>query len=194
MPQHPDTDKGQARGNSGVYLQDRYEIQILDSFGLEPKADDCGAIYGKKAPLTNACRKAGEWQSYDVGFKAARFDAAGKKIANARASVWQNGLKIHDDVEIDGPTVRRPARDARARPAAPPGPRQPRRIPERVGRAEMRGMLPVRRRDGTVCLHRETAALRSQLGHRRGRRKPAIFRSRPGGLRSAHRLSTRPHR
>ena len=105
VPEHPPEDKGQARGNSGVYLQDRYEIQILDSFGLEPKAEDCGAIYGKKAPLTNACRKAGEWQSYDVGFKAARFDAAGKKIANARASVWQNGLKIHDDVEIDGPTV-----------------------------------------------------------------------------------------
>ena len=111
VPEHPPTDKGQARGNSGVYLQDRYEIQILDSFGLEPKADDCGAIYGKKAPLTNACRKPGEWQSYDVGFKAARFDAAGKKTANARASVWQNGLKIHDDVEIDGPTARRHAGD-----------------------------------------------------------------------------------
>jgi type 1 glutamine amidotransferase len=104
VPNHRPEVKGQARGNSGVYLQDRYEIQILDSFWLEPKADDCGAIYGKKAPLTNACRKPWEWQSYDVGFKAARFDAAGKKIANARASIWQNGLKIHDDVEIDGPT------------------------------------------------------------------------------------------
>jgi type 1 glutamine amidotransferase len=104
VPEHPPADKGQARGNSGVYLQDRYEIQVLDSFGRAPKIDDCGAIYGKHAPLTNACKKPGSWQSYDVGFKAARFDAAGKKTANARVSVWQNGLKIHDDVEIDGPT------------------------------------------------------------------------------------------
>ena len=104
MPHHPDTDKGQARGNSGVYLQDRYEIQILDSFGREPKADDCGAIYGKKTPMTNACRKPGEWQSYDVDFKVARFDAAGKKTANAVVTVEHNGVKVHDKVEVPGPT------------------------------------------------------------------------------------------
>jgi hypothetical protein len=104
VPLHPPADTGQARGNSGVYLQDRYEIQVLDSYGIEPKADGCGAIYGKKAPLTNACRKPGEWQSFDVRFTAARFDAAGKKAANARVTAWQNGLRIHDDVEIDGPT------------------------------------------------------------------------------------------
>jgi type 1 glutamine amidotransferase len=104
VPVHPPADEGQARGNSGLYLQDRYEIQILDSYGLEAKADDCGAIYAKKPPLVNACRKPGAWQSYDVAFKAARFQEGGKKTANARATVWQNGLRIHDDVEIDGPT------------------------------------------------------------------------------------------
>jgi type 1 glutamine amidotransferase len=104
VPVHPPEDQGQARGNSGVYLQDRYEIQVLDSYGLVPQPNDCGAIYAKKAPSTNACRKPGEWQSYDARFTAARWDATGKKTANARVTVWQNGIKIHDDVEIDGPT------------------------------------------------------------------------------------------
>jgi hypothetical protein len=103
VPVHPPQDGGQARGNSGVYLQDRYEIQVLDSHGRPANDDDCGAIYGKKAPRTNACRPAGRWQSYDVEFKAARFEG-GRKAANARATVWQNGIRIHDDVEIDGPT------------------------------------------------------------------------------------------
>ncbi len=105
VPQHPDSDTGQARGNSGVYLQDRYEVQVLDSFGLVSKDNDCGAIYGKHAPRVNACLKPGEWQSYDIVFRAARWGDAEKKAANARLTVWQNGRKIHDDAEVDGPTT-----------------------------------------------------------------------------------------
>lgn len=96
--------KGQERGNSGVYLHGRYEIQVLDSFGLAPGLGDCGALYGKKAPDANACKPASEWQSYDIRFTAPRFDAAGAKTANARISVWHNGIPIHRDVEVDGPT------------------------------------------------------------------------------------------
>jgi type 1 glutamine amidotransferase len=104
VPAHPPEDQGQARGNSGVYLQDRYEVQVLDSFGVEPRAGDCGAIYGKAPPATNASRPAGVWQTYDVEFRAARFDATGRKTENARVTVFQNGLRIHADVPIDGPT------------------------------------------------------------------------------------------
>ena len=101
---------GQARGNSGVYLQGRYEVQVLDSYGLELGLGDCGAIYGKKIAAVNASRPPERWQSYDIEFTAPRFDAgasgsAGKKSANARMTVWHNGIKIHDDVEVDGPTA-----------------------------------------------------------------------------------------
>ena len=96
--------KGQARGNSGVYLQGRYEIQVLDSFGLTPQPNDCGAIYNQKAPDVNACLEPEQWQTYDITFKSARFDADGKKTAKARVTVIQNGKKIQDDVEINGKT------------------------------------------------------------------------------------------
>ena len=96
---------GQARGNSGVYVQGRYEVQVLDSHGLKSGLGDCGALYGKKAPDANACRPSERWQSYDVEFRAPRFDAAGAKTANARLTVWHNGIAIHDDVELDGPTL-----------------------------------------------------------------------------------------
>jgi len=95
----PETD-----GNSGVYLQRRYEIQILNSHGREPKVGECGAIYATTAPASNASRPAGQWQSYDITFHAARWDAAGAKTANARVTVIHNGVKIHDDVEIPNKT------------------------------------------------------------------------------------------
>jgi type 1 glutamine amidotransferase len=95
---------GQERGNSGVYVHGRYEVQILDSWGATAGVGDCGALYGKHAPETNACKPPEEWQSYDLRFTAPRFDAAGKKTANARLSAWLNGIPIHRDVEIDGPT------------------------------------------------------------------------------------------
>jgi hypothetical protein len=98
VPYMPDA-KGQARGNSGVYVQGRYEVQVLDSYGLESKADDCGAIYGVAAPRVNACKAPTVWQSYDIEFHAPKCEG-GKKTEPARMTVWHNGVKIHDDVKI----------------------------------------------------------------------------------------------
>jgi len=95
---------GQANGNSGVYLQRRYEIQILNSCGQEPADNICGAIYKVKAGDFNMALPAGQWQTYDITFRAARWDAAGNKTGNARVTVYHNGTRIHDDVEIPGPT------------------------------------------------------------------------------------------
>jgi hypothetical protein len=95
---------GQARGNSGVYLDDRYEIQVLDSYGLEPSKGDCGAIYNQKAPDVNAAKPPLEWQTYDITFRAPRFDASGKKTENARVTLIWNGRKVQDNVAITGPT------------------------------------------------------------------------------------------
>jgi hypothetical protein len=105
VPQAPPEVKGQGRGNSGVYIQRRYEVQILDSFGIQPPAfNDCGALYRQRAPDSNVCKKPGEWQTYDITFRGARFDAAAKKIANARITVVHNGVTIHKDVEIQDKT------------------------------------------------------------------------------------------
>jgi len=101
--------------NSGVYFQGRYEIQILDSWKVEhPKYGDCGGIYerwGEKggyeghAPRVNASRAPGQWQTFDVVFRAPRFDARGKKTANAKfVKVVHNGVVIHENVEVTGPT------------------------------------------------------------------------------------------
>jgi 3-keto-disaccharide hydrolase len=97
--------QGQARGNSGVYLQGLYEIQVLDSYGLQPGKGDCGAIYGQAPPMVNACRPPEQWQSYDILFHAPRFDAAGTLIEKPRVSVIQNGIWIQDNVSIDGRTT-----------------------------------------------------------------------------------------
>jgi hypothetical protein len=91
--------KGQNRGNSGVYVQGRYEVQVLDSYGLESKNNDCGAIYEVAAPLVNACKAPTVWQSYDIEFHSPKCDN-GKKTEPARMTVFQNGIKIHDDVKI----------------------------------------------------------------------------------------------
>jgi hypothetical protein len=90
----------QNNGNSGVYIQRRYEIQILNSHGREPTNSDCGAVYAAKAPDFNASKPAGQWQSFDITFHAPRWDATGKKTQNARVTVLHNGTRIHDDVEI----------------------------------------------------------------------------------------------
>lgn len=95
---------GQARGNSGVYLLERYELQILDSYGLTPQNNDCGAIYKVAAPLRNACYPPLQWQTYDITFHAPRFDQSGKKIKNALVTVEQNGILIQDETEIPHPT------------------------------------------------------------------------------------------
>ncbi|HRQ73625.1 MAG TPA: DUF1080 domain-containing protein [Phycisphaerales bacterium] len=104
VPNNPPEFTGQARGNSGVYLQGRYEVQIHDSHGLPPADNLCGAIYSKAAPLVNAARPAEEWQTYLIDFTSPRWSADGTKLANARISVHHNGILIHDDFEIVGTT------------------------------------------------------------------------------------------
>lgn len=90
---------GQGRGNSGVYVQGRYEVQVLDSYGLDSKNNDCGGIYGVAKPLVNACKAPTVWQSYDIEFHAPKF-VDGKKTEPARITVLHNGVKIHDSVKI----------------------------------------------------------------------------------------------
>ncbi len=103
-PQYPPEVTGQARGNSGVFLQERYEVQVLESFGKPPAINEAGSIYNKRAPNVNAATASGTWQTYDITFRAARFDSAGNKTANARVTVVWNGVTVHNDVEINGGT------------------------------------------------------------------------------------------
>jgi len=104
IPEPPEGAKDQARSNSGVYIQRRYEVQILESYGQDPPLfNGCGSLYRQKAPDKNAAKKPGEWQTYDITFKAARFEG-GKKVSGARITVVWNGVKVHDDYEIKDKT------------------------------------------------------------------------------------------
>ncbi len=93
-------DSGQARGNSGVYVHGRYEVQVLDSFGDAPGVGTCGAIYSIAVPPPGACLPPGEWQTYDITFKAPRFDANGKKTEDAVITVLHNGMTLYDNMVL----------------------------------------------------------------------------------------------
>jgi hypothetical protein len=103
LPYKPQA-RGQGRGNSGVYAAGRYEVQVLDSYGLEGLDNECGGIYKIGRPYSNMCAPPGQWQSYDMTFKAAKFDNQGTKTDNALLTVVHNGVTIHDDRELPGPT------------------------------------------------------------------------------------------
>jgi hypothetical protein len=103
LPYKPQA-RGQARGNSGFYLQGRYEVQVLDSFGLEGIENECGALYKTRRPDFNMCYPPLAWQTYDIDFTTPRFDEAENKLSNMRISVWHNGVLIHNNAEIPGKT------------------------------------------------------------------------------------------
>jgi hypothetical protein len=102
-PLMPDA-AGQARGNSGVYMQGLYEVQVLDSYGIEPGLNTCGAIYNVSAAATNVCLPPGQWQHYKIEFTAPTFSTSGEVLSNALLTVWQNGTLIQENVEVGGPT------------------------------------------------------------------------------------------
>lgn len=93
------TAKGQGRGNSGVYLQGRYEVQVLDSYGLKSQNNDCGGIYTVAAPLVNACKAPTVWQTYDIVYQSPRCEN-GKIVEAGVVTVHHNGALIHDKVRL----------------------------------------------------------------------------------------------
>jgi hypothetical protein len=112
---------GQDRGNSGVFLMNTYEIQVLDSYNSKTYADGmAAAIYGQFPPLINASRKPGEWQAYDIVFHAPRFDASGTLLSPARMTIFHNGILVHDNDVLTGPTAHK---------ARPPYKAHPDRLP-----------------------------------------------------------------
>jgi hypothetical protein len=109
--------EGQGRGNSGVYLMERYEVQILDSYDNKTYFDgQAASIYKQHPPMVNACRKPGEWQAYDIIFTAPRFDETGKLARPAYVTILQNGVVVQNHFELLGGTFyeRPPAYEAHA--------------------------------------------------------------------------------
>ena len=133
-----------------MFLQGQYEVQVLDSYDNKTYPDgQCGALYGRAVPLVNACRKPGEWQSYDIIYHRPLFDKDGKVTRKATFTIFQNGVLIQDHVELTGGTgwinahtdhrLQGPRRQG---PDPAPGPRQPGPLPQRLGpRAE--GLIKV---------------------------------------------------
>lgn len=109
--------RGQGRGNSGLYLQGRYEVQMLDSFALDGKDNECGGLYKIASPRINMCLPPLTWQTYDVDFTAARYDETGQKLVNAKITVRHNGVLIHENQELPGSTTSAPKKED-----ATPGP------------------------------------------------------------------------
>lgn len=103
--------RGQGRANSGCYHQGRYEVQILDSFGLEGKDNECGGIYKIASPKVNMCFPPLSWQTYDAEFHAAEYDAEGKKTKNAWVTVKHNNVLIHEHQELSHSTTAAPVKE-----------------------------------------------------------------------------------
>jgi len=102
----PAKGSSQGRGNSGVFFFGRYEVQVLDSHDNPTYADgQAAALYGQTPPLVNACRKPGEWQTYDIVFRAPRFAADGKIAEPARITMIHNGVLVHHDQALLGGTA-----------------------------------------------------------------------------------------
>jgi hypothetical protein len=102
----PARGRSQGRGNSGVFLMGLYEVQVLDSYENETYTDgQAAAIYGQYPPLVNACRPPGEWQSFDIVFRRPHFQADGTTAKPARMTVFHNGILVHDNVSLWGPTA-----------------------------------------------------------------------------------------
>ena len=120
-PDRPANQTGQSRGNSGVYLQGSFELQVLDSFGQRPTTTNCGAIYDVAAPLVNACKPAQEWNTYEINYTAPRYNGDRKRdndrISNAQFTVWLNGELIHDKQEVDADGTAAPLENIAAGPA-----------------------------------------------------------------------------
>ncbi|MBQ4046972.1 MAG: DUF1080 domain-containing protein [Clostridia bacterium] len=101
VPDMPDKE-GQDKGNSGVFVHGRYEVQVLDSYDREvPGYGDCSSLYDRHAALFNNCKKAMEWQTYDIIFRAPRFDADGKLTEFPRITVMHNGLPVHNNLVME---------------------------------------------------------------------------------------------
>lgn len=109
LPYQPQ-DRGQGRGNSGAYVQGAYEVQMLDSFGLAGKSNECGGIYSVAAPFVNMCLPPLAWQTYDIDFKAGTYQGD-EQVQPARMTVRHNGVVIHDKVDV-----------AKTTPGGKPGP------------------------------------------------------------------------
>ncbi|RPF80929.1 MAG: DUF1080 domain-containing protein [Verrucomicrobia bacterium TMED71] len=103
LPYEPEH-RGQKRANSGFFLPGGYEVQILDSYGLDGMWNECGALYKQSPPRVNMCWAPGVWQTFDVEFKRLRRDSEGNKVDHAEFTVWHNGVKIHNSFQIKGAT------------------------------------------------------------------------------------------
>ena len=97
--------KSQGRGNSGIFMQERYELQVLDNYNNRTyRNGQAGSFYKQHPPLVNVCKKPGEWQTYDVIYTAPRFKADSTMFSPARATVLQNGVLVQNNVSLFGPT------------------------------------------------------------------------------------------